>query len=515
MTLKFCFGNYKKDGRRNLKIRLKRNGIDKKIPIDGLYLFEKDWDAKSIRVKSSDSNFIEKNELIYKYYSKINFVKSKLELKSISTLEAIAILSSSSKINSMKEFVKLYCDNKSQEWIRNSNNAISAFENHTKLKEVTFNDITYENIEKLRLSIEKKGNQPDTYNHCLRHIKAIYNYAINKKITHREFIFEKGLFLKVNKSTKVIKNNSHDDIYRAIKNISVDFNNQKKFMSILRDFEAIGFWLLMFSLRGMYAKDIVGLSAEKLDYNYNYKIKYLQTLNEKPQEVRGNSDFYNHHRHKTKNYMKIWITLPPIGGLIYVLRRLIAFTHPKISYLSKEEVKLDYQKLIEKNDYDELKIFTNDLNEDYKTNTSLWNNLNKHLRKLELESFESARKTFNTIAQSLDISKSDREHLLGHTDNSSQSSYVNYSNPKVLFKVCSNHARILNEFDTIKLYDFWIIKLEELYKKDLKLIIGESSNLVYLERCRYLLSTIKGNTTEISQIDDLNYNVSKNIFFQN
>jgi hypothetical protein len=38
MTVKFCFGNARKDGTKNLKIRLKSKGRDKKIGVPGVYI---------------------------------------------------------------------------------------------------------------------------------------------------------------------------------------------------------------------------------------------------------------------------------------------------------------------------------------------------------------------------------------------------------------------------------------------------------------------------------------------
>lgn len=45
MTVKFCFGNARKDGTKNLKIRLKSKGRDKKIGVPGVYIEPKYWDT--------------------------------------------------------------------------------------------------------------------------------------------------------------------------------------------------------------------------------------------------------------------------------------------------------------------------------------------------------------------------------------------------------------------------------------------------------------------------------------
>lgn len=66
---------------------------------------------------------------------------------------------------------------------------------------------------------------------------------------------------------------------------------------------------------------------------------------QKPREIKGSPHFIDHKRHKTKNVMRLWITLPPIGGLIFILKRLVAHTHPKIAYLSREELLLTEKQL--------------------------------------------------------------------------------------------------------------------------------------------------------------------------
>ena len=73
-------------------------------------------------------------------------------------------------------------------------------------------------------------------------------------------------------------------------------------------------------MRGVYGKDIVSLSANQRDFNYQYYITHQKDGSTKDQMARGNPYFLDHRRHKTGNMMRLWINLPPIGGLIYVLR---------------------------------------------------------------------------------------------------------------------------------------------------------------------------------------------------
>ena len=83
MTVKFCFGNARKDGTKNLKIRLKSKGRDKKISIPGVYINPKNWDTPNNRVKSKCENAKAYNEIVIDYQKKILKVKGQLELQQI------------------------------------------------------------------------------------------------------------------------------------------------------------------------------------------------------------------------------------------------------------------------------------------------------------------------------------------------------------------------------------------------------------------------------------------------
>ena len=117
-------------------------------------------------------------------------------------------------------------------------------------------------------------------------------------------------------------------------------------------------------MRGVYGKDIVSLSANNRDYNYKHYITHQRDGSIEDQMTRGNPYFLDHKRHKTKNKMRIMVNLSPIGGLIFVLRRLVAQSHPKSSYLSLEDINNPFIDIINKKKDDELKIFNHNPNID-------------------------------------------------------------------------------------------------------------------------------------------------------
>ena len=498
MTVKFCFGNTRKDGTKNLKIRLKSNGRDKKIGIDGIYIEQKYWDKSNNRVKSTHPNAGAYNEIITNYQNKIIKVKGQLELKQIDFDTAFKMLSSSSKTNSITEFVKIHCNHKSKQWKRNTIGVLNSVKSHLNIDDMNFDDMTFENLQKLKAILKEKNISKETYNNYLRHLRAAYNYALTSKITYREFNFPKELFYKINKHNKKLLTHTPADISKAIDNISIKTKHRSAVSTAIRDFQAIGFWLLKFSMRGLYGKDITSLTAFNSDYNYSYRTNYLsQEAKQQPMTINGNPNFLDHKRHKTENIMRIWITLPPIGGLITVLQRLVALTHPHISYLSKEDLNKSGDELFKTiKNYDSMRIFKHST-ENISVDDALWNNYNKHLRKLGLYSFQSARKSFNTTATYLRISDDIRRTLIGQTDQSVQRSYNNYNDIRLVKAIQESHLQILYEFRMIELFDKWIFKLNDTLDLFHDYHVGAGSQKVYKHQYEFLLGMLNVTKTLI------------------
>ena len=288
----------------------------------------------------------------------------------------------------------------------------------------------------------------------------------------------------------------------AIDRIEIKSNHKSAKGSALRDLEAIGFWLLKFAMRGCYGKDITTLSSYDSDYNYDYKTQYLNLrAMQKPVEIKGSAHFIDHKRHKTKNVMRIWISLPPIGSLIFILKRLVAHTHPKIAYLSREDLLLTAEQIKGKKDNDTHRIFKHS-SEDYKTDENFWNNMNKHLKKLGLYSFESARKSFNTTATYLQIHPSITKTLVGHTDRTIQSHYNNYNDARLVKSVQEAHLQVLHSFKMIELFDKWVFKINELFDKFHDFHIGGGSTVAYKHQHLFLQKIMKNQSTIVDNTAD-------------
>ena len=500
MTVKFCFGNRRKDGTKNLKIRLKYKGYDKKIAIPGVYIDPKFWDSANNRVNAKYINAPAYNEIIVEFQEKINSVKGKLELSQIDFNTAYRMLSSSSSVDSIAEFVRTHCNHKSEQWHRNTLGTLAAVQRDLGINNLTFDDVTDENLRKLRQIHIEKNNQPDTFNYYFRHLRAVYNEALKLKVTYRDFKFSKEFIIKVNRYNKKLKTHTPEDIRDAIKKVRIKSNHRSSKKYALRDFQAIGFWLLQFCLRGLNNKDISVLTAFDSDFNYDYYLKYNQAnATQESQVIQGNPNFVNHKRHKTKNMMQLWISLPPIIELIHMLKILVANNHPELAYLSIEDLRKGVDRLYEKPGYDILKIFRSDIS-DYKMDYKVWNNMNKHLRKLDLYSLKSARKSFNTTATHLRIHPGITRTLVGQSDSSVQNNYNNFNDERLVRDVQQSHAQVLNEFQMIELFDLWVFKLNEVFDLFNDMHIGVGSKIVYAHHVAMLHETLKRNKTTVDNI---------------
>ena len=500
LNITFKLHNYKrKDGTYQLLIRLRSSQKEKVIATE-VHIDKSKWDNSNKMVRSDHIAAEPINKLIKGYHDKIKKIKPLFELREIDFQQAFLMLTSSGSLDSLESYRESFCKRESAQWHRNTQNSLNAFKYHTGLEHVNFNDITRENILKMKDSVRSKGMQGDTHNNYLRHIRALYNKALADNTTYRDFNFSKDLFEKTDKHSKKLLTNQPNDIALAIESLNLRSTDKRAIGYTMRDFEAIGFWLLKFSLRGMYGKDIVSLSSKNKLYNYRAYIDHQSDGSTKEQMTKGNPYFLDHRRHKTGNMMRIWINLPPIGGLIYILRRLVAQTHPNLSYLSYEDLSKPYHELVKKPDYDELRIFRHDSKVDIKADENLWNNFNKHLRKLEVYSFESARKSFNTTARILNVPEGIKKTLIGQTDHSIQRHYDNYNDPELLAQVQLAHLGIMHHFKVVELYEFWLKKLENLFGAQYDdLYVGLSSDIAYMDQYKRLRGVLKTDYTQISK----------------
>ena len=467
MTLKFFLGRVKSDGTAPLRIRLKDGKKDTKITCPGIFVNPNDWDKNFSMVNPKSPGADALNHEIKKYQVKTQDVKQKYLLDQIDFDLAKRMLSGSSNSKSLREFVEVVCKrDKSAETIRNYLNTIGNFSFHTEIKEPLFTDITFNNMMVVKNGVIKRGGSAATYNKYLRDIKAICNYAKRTKYIFHDFEFDKEWRAKEDITLKV-KTITPEVMYQAIAQVKIESNHRSVRLKAFNELEAIGFWLLMFSMRGMYPADITSLSSHNLDYNFSSRIKHEQSGKGSELSLLGNSHIYRHGRHKTGFPMKILIELPPIKHLIGMLRFLLAASHPNYSFLTPEDAENPnyYERLKGKdpNEVDYMKLFNFDRKKNTRVFTTVWSTYSHALNRVGMPSFKTARKTFSTTARRIRIDEGYVRTMLGQKDKSISISYVDYDDPQLFAQLCFAHIGVLRNFDVIGLYNAWLRKIDEVF----------------------------------------------------
>ncbi|MDB2695535.1 Arm DNA-binding domain-containing protein [Flavobacteriaceae bacterium] len=479
MTLKFFFGNARKDGSCALRIRFKANRLrDQKITIAGLSIHPKLWDKHLNRVLPSHPGYRDINEKIAKYESKMQDVAEKYRVGNINFETACRMLQSSSSMLSISDFIEQLntIHDKSRKTIENYLNSVNAFAFHTGIQTPLFSDINFANIVRMRKSLAEANRSPATHNKYLRDLKAISRLAFKLKIIFELPEFDLTWRAKET-SFKKVETAIPIDIIEAINKIKIDAKHTRSKNKTVKQFESVGLWLLMFSMRGMYPADINEISSKNLDYNFTARIMAeLEQTEGNELSIRGNPYLYRHQRHKTEIPMKIMLNMPPISRIISVLRFLVSASHSKDAFQKQDESLMSsYEDRIRAKDPDKVdhyRIFSFTEKSDPKRFQHMWNNYYKQLREIGMPNFKIARKTFMTTATLLDIPQSIGRAMLGQVDPTISSHYNNFDDPKLFIKITQAHIKVLREFDIINIFNFWLKKIDLEFKTDWETAYG-------------------------------------------
>jgi hypothetical protein len=463
MTIGFVYKTVRKsDGKAQLYIRfkdgtLKRKDNDKRIKIDGVFVLPKLWNKTFSRVEPSHENSAAINDKLDKYWAKMKDVKNKYTLGQIDFDTAAKMLSSSESAKSIKEYIRtVFKDYKKPKHTKNCMDTVTTVGNHLGIKDLLFSDITEINLIKVRNKLDKEGKSPITFNTYLTNIKTVCNHALEKKYLYQDFTFGNDLKNKI-PPMPIIHSASPDDIYRAIDNIILKTKRSSSYATALRQVEAVGFWLLMFAMRGFYQEDIHDLTSHDLDYDFEREIDSIKK-GYKDEKIIGRKHVYMHRRHKGQYPMNM-LMLPPIENLISFLRKLIALTHPHISCYSNKDLAKSREELIKskpKEEVDFLKIFAITNTGSPKLFDNTWRLFRKKAKEIGLPKFKEARKTFMTISDELGVPDSYSRALMGQNDPTISKFYKDMSRPRIVGKLAYYHLAILREFDTINLFNYLV-----------------------------------------------------------
>jgi hypothetical protein len=415
------------NGKQALQLKCRTKGLSFTKSI-GINVDPKDWDSKNLRIKNAIPATADK-------LSKIRdnmFHSWELYEAGVYTFEEMTRrLSSGNTSEDVLTFIAdVFSINRTKATTQSYINAIKAFKLVLGMKTVSFNHLNYSNISQAINKWKYKGLSGASIRSYINHIGAIVNEAFRRGLVDSPFKNHPSYRQK--KVTKVIQTATPELFREAITKVKD-----------LRDFQTLSFWLLQFTLRGMYTSDLATMHLHSLENASDY----------------DSNRYVNHRRHKTGEAMTILYSCKPTEDIILALQNSIYITHKHRPQLLPDRTST-------------LQLFVYDF-EDHRVHKNTWDIYAKRSSRILLP-FSAARKTFESYALMLNTSAEIRYRLLGHTDTSIKSFYQNWEWSELSKQIDAAHLSVLKAFDTEALFNELIDKVtevsNEVTKDSLKLI---------------------------------------------
>ena len=423
ITLRLKSGT-QKDGRTPVRFDIDHNlngkRVRKKVSTS-IKVKPTDILKKNFRVKGSNKNSESINQAIKKLEEQRDTALTRFEQKSFTYNQVVNYLKGESDFSSVDTYIDTEIKKtRSTATYNDYLNTLKAFKKHLSMVDdkISFNEFSnYNMLSEFKRNAINNGVKATSLNSYFKKIKAILNDAYDKGFIYTKFTLNKNLKSPVQSNEEVIQTVDTEDIIELCKSQELS----------IYDCQALGLYLLMFGLRGMYQADIVALKDAKFRKNDFPKKSIYSLFND------GNS-YIVHRRHKTKNrandalVIRVDSTIPI---LIKQLKRLFKITHKGQDILSDKSYAL----------------FDYNLN-NQELHKNLWDYYQKRIKKLLGVPFKTARKTFNTYATELEVSDTIKNILLGHAPQSlADKHYTNRRTKKISEKVQEAHEEILEEFN--------------------------------------------------------------------
>ena len=422
-----------KKGEITLFARYKFNGDDKKI-YTGIKISSKHWDSKNKRIKPKHPNYELKSKQLTDLKIIIEDLNSKVNISPITFQEVKNRITGGSEINDVESFVKTYLnDDLKESTFTDYISKINSIKSNLGIRKMTFNEMCYKaHWDNLKKSLKKNGRSPVTFNSYYKTAKAIHSHAYKREKTFSNFPYIKQN-TEPNFENKWLSKN---DLFDVIK--SLDPNDEK----IKENIISIFIYLLMFSLRGMYRKDIESLKMENFQnavyQNGQFDLGVPNTV-------------YKHIRSKTRKVGYIYMCTYPLYEIIISLN------------------------LLTSNSSDNLfPVFGGNIPKNF------WDYYSKRFVALTGHNFKSSRKAFNTIGSVLDIPAADIRELLFQNDLSITKHYLQTQSQEMIIKYTKLHIKILEYYEVETMFEKLTDKLVEVgYKEfnDLRSIRSKQTSI--------------------------------------
>ncbi len=249
----------------------------------GIYVAEKNWDAKLRKIKSSykgTESVIRLNNQLQKKKSEVLDAITKLDeqkrLDGLTVVELKDLIDTKSNQLSFTKYAeKLIASQKEQGKIGNARAyqcALGAISNFVKGKDLAFHELNYAFIKKFESHNLIKGTSQNGLATYLKKIRAIYNRAI------KDGLAEKSMYPFENYSIKTTKTRKRAISMDAIKRI-IDL----KLEAGHPYFDARNYFVLSFYMRGMSFADMAHLKVSDM---IDGRIYYERQKTNKPYNIK-------------------------------------------------------------------------------------------------------------------------------------------------------------------------------------------------------------------------------------
>jgi len=383
----------------------------------------KQFDLKNFRAKSSHSNYQIINNRIDELKALQSVSQTKFDAGQYNTEQVLLHLKGEADIESVDSYIETFIKNQKAKKTTYTDYkyTLSAFKKHLgwgKDRTVTFNEFTnYSLLVNFKNNALESGVRETSVNSYFKKIKAISYDAYDNQVIFERPYFNKRLSIKGARRKDIITLDK-DKFKEAI-------NKTKSIYEI----QALCFYLLMFTTRGMYFADLVKFKSKKLR-NDTDDDEYDDNLSKFCQD---GYDYIIHNRSKNEgrssDRMIIRIDNNTMN-LFMLLKRSVWCTH----YDRHEKLGLNE---------DPLSIFGHDV-DDVSTHKMACDVYQKKIKELLEVPFKSARSTFNNYARKLKISEDMRNILLGHVNTNIIKHYDDLS--FLEDEVHKLHVKILKEY---------------------------------------------------------------------
>ena len=398
-----------------------------------------DWDKRTLQVSAKVDNSIFINEKLDNISTRLKRGWNFFESGNYTWNEMIAFLSGDYKNNQgdLYSFIESTIKPKvSKEGWRSYKGTYGSVLKALGKDSLDFKDLTEDTVDEL-FSVWKKTLRSASIKTNLYHFGAIINAAHKKRLTPYRYVKETKWRKKKEKT------NTQGQPYVETARWEVVEQAIGKCKTLM-DIEAVGFWLLMFGMRGLYPSDLCAIHEAKWDFHFDHP-------------VHGNATILFHTRHKSDELM--WIKYEyPFNDLQRKLRGYLELTHGyRINVKTGKEFLKTKEYTLSKNERSGWFF------KEY--NKSQWNTISKKCRPLGLPPFKIARKTFETYALQLKVRSEIRDKLLGHATIGVKQNYQDWQWDELQNEVHEAHELVLANFHIDTLYPALIKKADEILKK--------------------------------------------------